>query len=105
MKIPHLTQTHLSKFYPLAKDALTKAAGKWPVLVTLGKPGGYNGEREVAITTAHEPEFESDFEADDWTRFPARIRAAATALRDAGFTSSFLISHKDGELRIAQTPK
>ena len=102
MKIPHLTQTHRSEFYPLIKHALSKAAGKWPVLVTLGKPGGYNGKRKVTITTAREPEFDSDFEADDWTRFPARIRAATTALRDAGLTGTFTIEHKDGDLRIAR---
>lgn len=103
MKIPHLTQTHRSEFYRPVKDALSKAAGKWPVLVTLKKPGGYKGKREVTIVTAREPQFDSDFEGDDWTRFPARIRAAATALRDAGLTGTFTIEHEDGELRIAQT--
>ena len=102
MKIPHLTQSHSSKFYLLVKAAVAEAAAKWPVLIKLARPGGYNGKREVTIANAREPEFDSDFEANDWTRFPARIRAAATALRDAGFTGTFTIEHEDGDLRITR---
>ncbi|HOX02132.1 MAG TPA: hypothetical protein P5555_07225, partial [Candidatus Paceibacterota bacterium] len=68
----------------------------------LGVGGGYSGFIRVKIEERQAREFEGDWESKDWTRFPARIRAAATALRDTGHFGTFDISHQDGKLRISE---
>lgn len=100
MKIPHLTEVDRSKFYPLVRDAIRNAGGQWPIVVALGKGGGYEGSVKVILGAATEAEFEAQVELNDWTRFPARIRAACTALRDGGQLGSFEIAHHDGILTI-----
>ncbi len=47
--------------------------------------GGYGGKVEVELTPTHTDEFNANWNGADPTRFPARIRAVATALRDCGF--------------------
>ena len=98
MKIPHLTQTGRSQFYPLVREALRESGKRWPVVVHFPKSGGYNGAVKVTIGSATEAEFEADLELTDWTRFPARIRAAATAFRDSGRLGSYQVKHNDGTL-------
>jgi len=99
--IPHFTHPDRSEFYPLIREALRNAAGKWPLEINLNSKGGYAGSINVRITKATEQEFETDREFTDSTRFPARIRAACTALRDEGCFGSFTISHTDGDLTIS----
>jgi hypothetical protein len=65
------------------------------------KPG-YHGRVVVEIIAGDGSGFGSDFEASDSTRFPARIRAAATALYNCGFSGRFLIAHREGVLEITQ---
>lgn len=60
---------------------------------------GYQGSVLVEITELAD-EFLSDWEGKDPTRFPMRIRAAATALRDLGCYGRFRISHTAGHLEI-----
>jgi hypothetical protein len=103
MKIPHLTQTDRSEFYPLIREALRGAENQFPVTVPLGKPGGYNGEVTLTTRAANEAEFEANLELTDWTRFPARIRAAATALRDSGRFGTFNVTHAEGQVTIDRT--
>lgn len=62
--------------------------------------GGYQGQVEVTIRPEPEAGFDNDWEGTDPTRFPVRIRAAATALRDARCFGRFRISHQDGNLTI-----
>ena len=100
MKIPHLTQTSRSQFYPLVREVLRESGKRWPVLVHFPKTGGYDGAVKVTIGSATEAEFEADHELTDWTRFPARIRAAATALRDSGRLGSYQVKHNDGNLEV-----
>lgn len=100
MKIPHLAQPHRSQFYPLVCKRLAQNANLWPLIVPLAKPGGYKGEVTVHLRTANEVEFDADVELADWTRFPARIRATATALRDAGRLGSYQVNHNDGTLEV-----
>ena len=64
--------------------------------------GGYSGSIRVKIEKSQTLEFPADWESKDWTRFPARIRAAATALRDTSHFGTFDISHQDGTLRIPE---
>ena len=66
------------------------------------KPGGYVGTYTVMIKPQVRNEFGTNFNASDPTRFPVRIRAAATALRDLGIEGRFRISHRDGALRISR---
>ena len=100
MKIPHLTQTGRSQFYPLVREALDESGNRWPVVVQFPKTGGYGGTVRVTIRSATEAEFEADLELNDWTRFPARIRAAATALRESGRLGSYQVKHHDGTLEV-----
>lgn len=102
MNIPHLTHTDRSDFYAKIREGLQQANGVWPVVVPLNKAGGYSGHVTIAIRHTDEAEFDADVELRDWTRFPARIRAAATALRDAGFRGRFEIVHQDGQLTVNQ---
>jgi len=102
MNIPHLTHTDRSDFYSQIRESLRQANDVWPLLVPLNKTGGYSGDVTVTIRRTNEAEFEADVELGDWTRFPARIRAAATALRDAGLLGRFEIDHQDGQLTVNQ---
>lgn len=65
------------------------------------KPGGYDGEHLIRIGEDSE-EFQTDWVGNDLTRFPARIRAAAGALRANGNRGLFLISHASGVLAITR---
>ena len=67
--------------------------------VALG-PGGYAGDVHVVIHRQQTASFGSDWAAPDRTRFPARIRAAATVLRDNGCYGRFRIVHARGTLTI-----
>lgn len=99
MKIPHLSHIHRSKFHPLVAEAL-RQSNRLPLTVELRKRGGYKGTVTVVIRKNTEKEFLANREMKDWTRFPARIRAAATALRDAGMIGTYKITHENGSLEI-----
>jgi len=98
MKIPHLTRD--GSFRPQMREAITRLKEFKFIEITLSPQGGYKGEIEVIIGSRNEAEFEATIDLSDWTRFPARIRAAATELRDQGFTGSFRVSHDAGSLKI-----
>jgi hypothetical protein len=63
-------------------------------------PRGYDGEVVVTINPDERTAFETDWEGRDPTRFPARIKAAATALMNCGFSGQFLITHESGALKM-----
>ena len=100
MKIPQLTATGRSRFYPIVMADLKTAGNRLPITSNLGKAGGFSGAVKVQIKSSGELEFEANVVLKDWTFFPARIRAASTALRDSGLTGSFDITHADGLLTI-----
>jgi hypothetical protein len=62
--------------------------------------GGYGGKVIVTIRRNEAGFFSTDWEDTDPTRFPARIKAAATALLNCGCEGNFEISHSDGSLEI-----
>ena len=64
------------------------------------KEGGYDGRVAVTIHPTDHAIFVTDWEGTDPTRFPARIKAAATALLNCGFEGRFDISHSGGSLTI-----
>lgn len=98
--IPYLRKVEASEFYGLIRGAFEQSwEADWHLVqCNLGKEGGY--EEEIAITVAAANQFEVGRRYRDWTRFPARIRAAATALRDCEQFGSFLITCREGNLTI-----
>ncbi len=62
--------------------------------------GGYDGRVIVNIAPNNPVTFNTDWENADPTRFPARIKAAATALLNVGCKGKFEISHSSGSLTI-----
>jgi hypothetical protein len=74
-----------------------------PIRINLDaeKPG-YAGRVVVEIRISDGRGFGSDFEGTDPTRFPARLRAAATALYNCGCFGQFLVTHRDQVLEITQ---
>src|SRR6266550_2667336 len=103
MRIQHLVRTNLSRFYPIVVAALGVARTSFParpVTCELGEPKAYPGDVHVTIATG--ADFDTDWEGRDETRFPQRIRAAATALRDTGHHGRFHITHRDGSLTISE---
>lgn len=62
--------------------------------------GGYDGRVIVTIHPNDRTAFGTDWESTDPTRFPARIKAAATALLNCRCEGRFEVSHSDGSLRI-----
>ncbi|MFH1981295.1 MAG: hypothetical protein ABIL58_05605 [Pseudomonadota bacterium] len=98
MKIPHLVRS--GQFRPIIAVAIEAEGCPGGFRVDLPLGGGYSGDIVVSIGSATEKAFEAEVSLNDWTRFPARIRAAATALRDVGCKGHFRISHTDGVLII-----
>jgi hypothetical protein len=100
MEITYVTK---SSFLPACESAINTHrvnldSGN-PVHVDL-QEGGYNGRVIVTIRTNDRSAFNTDWESTDPTRFPARIKAAATALLHCGCEGRFEISHTDGLLTI-----
>jgi hypothetical protein len=62
--------------------------------------GGYQGHIAVTIDAVDREYFGTDWSGNDSTRFPARVKAAATALRNCNVHGSFLITHDNGVLEI-----
>jgi hypothetical protein len=70
-------------------------------IVTVSLPeGGYDGRVVVTIRPGDRASFGTDWEGSDPTRFPARIKAAATALLNCGCEGQFEVSHQNGSLAI-----
>ncbi len=94
-----------SKFLVPCEQALTAQHG----LLDSGSrvdvemdPRGYNRSLIVTIQPGTTGTFQAEWKTKDITRFPSRIKAAATALRNYGMTGSFNISHDNGRLSIVR---
>jgi hypothetical protein len=74
-----------------------------PLQVNLHHAGGYEGRVIVTIHPSNHTSFATDWEHADPTRFPARIKAGATALQNCGCKGRFELSHRDGSLTIHAT--
>ena len=64
------------------------------------QPGGYDARVIVGIYPNNLTVFRTDWEHADLTRFPARIKATATALLNCGCEGRFELSHSNGTLTI-----
>lgn len=71
------------------------------VQVSLG-PGGYEGDIRLEVLPEDGDHFIAEWEGRDVTRFPARIRAVATVLRDRRCFGRFHVSHLNGVVLIAR---
>jgi len=103
MNIPYALR---SKFTGLCQEGITaqrEALNTGQVITFTLKPGGYSGKITVTVDAGNPTHFETDWSGGDPTQFPARIKAAATALRNCGSTGRFEISHADGVLSISKT--
>ena len=103
MDIPYLTRPDGTKFYPLilaSIPALRPVGNNETITCEFSEDGGFKGDEIVNIVDGSE--FGSDFIAVRWDLFPARIRAAATALRDRGQRGRFRITHLHGVLTITK---
>jgi hypothetical protein len=104
-EIPYLKNTATSEFYGPVKEVIEREMQLDPgktIECKFQKLGGYESAVEVIIEPGEE--FISNREYRDWTRFPARIRAAATALRDTGNFDLYSISHRESVLTINPRP-
>jgi len=73
--------------------------GGGTVRVNLGE-GGYDGRVVVTIRSDDCASFGTDWAGADPSRFPALIKAAATALLNCRCGGAFEVSHADGSLAI-----
>ncbi len=96
MKIPYAIR---SKFTAPCQQILTAQQAQLAVGQAIQIPlgaGGYAGQATVTIDRDEATGFEAEWGGNDLTRFPARLKATATALRACGYTGTFAISHADG---------
>jgi hypothetical protein len=96
--------TERSSFLEPCKEAIQKHrddldAGR-TVRFSFDSAGGYKRHDTITIDSRDQNYFASDRDYNDPTRFSARLSAAATALRDLGYTGRFELSHDDGEVTI-----
>ena len=88
-----------SKFYKIIKDYILNLDNKKQdgidIKINLPNsyPDGYKGDYIVKIDSV-QPFFETDFKNKDITRFPARIKATALALKESNNIGEFYISHE-----------
>jgi hypothetical protein len=104
-QIPHLKRTGQSSFYHDCRAAIesrTDPSAPTPPIHVAFEAGadGYPGDVWVQIQREDEDTFLTDWDGSDPPRFPARIRAATTAIRDAGRRGHFRIWHEKSDLVI-----
>lgn len=102
MDIPYAPgSSFLSECQAVIRCSANNLAEGRPVRIELG-PRGYPGVAVVIIRSNDQGFFKAEWHGADSTRFPARIRAATTALRSCGWDGRFQISHKDGTIEITR---
>jgi hypothetical protein len=102
MNIPYSLH---SKFTVLCQEGIATQQGALnagqEIHIAL-EAGGYSGKINVAIDKDNLIGFETDWSASDPSRFPARLKAAATALRDSDNLGRFEISHSNSVISISK---
>jgi len=98
MKIPY--HINISKLVTLIKDQLNDFNGEAEIVLNDAEKDGYIGQFEINIGADNDNFDALDYKNLDITRFPARIKAAATSLKLLNFFGCFRISHKNGVLNI-----
>jgi len=102
MQIPFVER---SSFLAPAVDAIGENADKLgrgeraSFSIGDGTKKGYEGDVIVSVGSSSEG-FETDWNGTDATRFPARIRAVATALRKLNSQGTYSISHQHGSVEV-----
>jgi hypothetical protein len=96
MEIPFSSR---SRFFEPIGAALKQFPTGHPVKVMLG-PGGYERDVHVHIRVDNPDAFQTDWKGKQPSRFSARIRAAATVLRDRGLFGRYRITHFGGTLTV-----
>ena len=103
-----ITYAKRSKFTAPCKESIATQRERLEtgqvITIPLGD-GGYAGQTIVILQGSHDTVFETDWAGRNPTRFPARIKAAATALRDCGCMGVFAISHADGVVSMQRTAR
>ena len=88
-----------SKFYPIIKDYILNLDNKKQDGIDIkielpeSEPDGYRCEYKFKFDSV-QTFFETDFKNKDITRFPARIKATALALKESNNIGEFYISHE-----------
>jgi hypothetical protein len=99
MEIAFATRSSfLSEFEAAINDQRVRLKGGESIEIRLAS-GGYPGT-VIASIAGDATYFHTDWENSDPSRFPARIKAAATALHNCGLRGDFKIVHDDGLLEI-----
>jgi hypothetical protein len=98
-RIPYVSR---SSFLSICEESIDRSraelcAGQL-IRVILDKPGGYSGCEVAAISESAASHCDVDRRWEDPTRFPVRLRAAATALRRKMCFGRFELRCDDGEL-------
>lgn len=90
-----------SRFFAPIEKALDRFQGDWrkPIQVDLG-PRGYERVAIVHIRRSDRDTFRTELDFSHPKRFGARLRAAATVLRQRGMFGSYWICHVRGVLLI-----
>ena len=108
MQIPYAAR---SIFTGVIVDALTDPDtlaqledGRMITVQLAQHPAGYPGTVIVQLTPLHSSSFGTDWEGPDPTRFPARLKAAATALNKIGARGQYTLTHRSGTLTIQRRP-
>jgi hypothetical protein len=103
MRVPYIITK--SRFTAPILEAIDAGGGcvrqGHPVHVILSQEG-YDGQVLATIDSGDTEHFEATWDGTDVSRFPVRIRAAATALRDRRCFGTFVIQHSGGLLIIGQ---
>ncbi len=98
MNIPfHANNTELVQ---TISDKLAGFNGEAEIILNNNDNEGYSGEYEIDISTDNKFFDATNYVNEDITRFPARIRAAATSLKNLKILGHFKIAHKSGTLNI-----
>ncbi len=105
MLIPYLVKrgSFLPKFASWILECTQELEQGQTITLDLGKTGGYPAKDLLIEIAGNEPGFfGTEWEYQDWTRFPARVRALATALRDAQLWGRYQVSHSEGEVELTK---
>jgi hypothetical protein len=92
-----------SAFLPACENGIRAGRARLEAgdtIEVLLEDGGYAGLIEVEVRQADATMFGTDWTNTDPTRFPARVKAAATALFRCNCFGKYVIEHRDGLLTV-----
>ena len=99
--------TEPSRFAPLIQEALAKSPDslgngeRVSIKVPIQAATKRGFEREAVVTIGPDPNaFDAEWPGEDPSRFGARLRAAATVLRDLGYKGTFRVEREGQTVTI-----